>query len=159
MGRYHVAEICLNGHITSGSVDSHPDRSQKQCIKCGVETITECPSCRKLIRGDFESGMGVATLSQRGIPGFCQECGEPYPWTLSKLEAARELVEELGLNIPDKTLLTESIEELVRDTPKAQAAAVRFQRLTERAKPVVKEGFKTLLVEVVSQAVKKTLGW
>jgi hypothetical protein len=47
----------------------------------------------------------------------------------------------------------------VRDTPKAQAAAVRFQRLTERAKPVVKEGFKTLLVEVVSQAVKKTLGW
>jgi hypothetical protein len=158
MGGYDVAQICLNGHVVNDSVQRSPVHSTARCSRCGAETISACPSCKKSIRGEYQVD-GVFAPCYDEAPAFCHECGKPYPWTESRLEAAHELVQEMGLDIPEKTLLTESIHDLIRDTPKAQAAAVRFQRLTEKAKPVVKEGMKTLLAEVISQSAKKILGW
>jgi hypothetical protein len=151
---YDVAEICQNGHVTNESTKAYPAFSKTFCDICGSRTTTACDCCCQSIRGRMRGSLSASAIS---APPFCQYCGTAFPWTASKLEAARELVDELGLNIPEKSLLNESIDDLVRDTPKAQAAAVRFSRLTERAKPVVKEGFKTLLVEVVSESVKKLM--
>lgn len=92
-------------------------------------------------------------------PPFCVECGAPYPWTEERLIAARQLVEEMDLDVPDKTLVLEDVENIIRDTPRATASAVRFGRYLERAKPALNQGFKTLLAEVLSQSVKKVLGW
>jgi hypothetical protein len=161
MGDFDAAQICLNGHVTNMAMKAHPAQNSPHCSHCGAETISECPACEKPIKGSYcyyRRQVLIVNPMMR-FPAFCDSCGAPFPWTSSKLDAVRELIEELELDIPEKTLLTESIEELVKNTPKARAAAVRFQRLTEEAKPMVKEGFKTLLVEVVSKAAKKMLGW
>jgi hypothetical protein len=92
-----------------------------------------------------------------GVPAFCHECGEPYPWTGSKLEAARDLVDQLGLDIPERALLETSIEELIRNTPRAPAEAVRFKAIVETAQPWALGAFKEVLFGVVGEAAKKLI--
>jgi hypothetical protein len=152
--RYDIAEICQNGHVTNELTQTYPEFSKPFCDTCGARTTTSCNRCCQCIRGRMLDSLNVSELP---VPAFCQYCGAPFPWTVSKLDAAHELIDELGLDIPEKTLLTESIEELVRNTPKAQAAAVRFQRLTENAKPLVMEGLRQVLYNVLSEPVRKMI--
>jgi hypothetical protein len=93
----------------------------------------------------------------RRIPAFCEKCGVAYPWTQSRIEAAKSLVDQLELDIPERTLLEASIDEIVRDTPKASAEAVRFRSISERAKPWALEAFKQVLADMVSTAVKRLI--
>jgi hypothetical protein len=90
-------------------------------------------------------------------PSFCENCGHPYPWTESKLEAAQELADQLGLDIPERDLLQRSIEEIVRDTPKAPTEAFRFKALVEKAKPGAIEAFKLILGSVIRESVKQLI--
>jgi hypothetical protein len=63
----------------------------------------------------------------------------------------------LELDIPERTLLEKSIEELVRDTPRATAEAVRFKTIVENAKPWGIAAFKEILYAAVSEAAKRTI--
>jgi hypothetical protein len=155
MGRYDVAQICVEGHITNDHAQSVPDRNRRHCTKCGAETITACASCSAPIRGAYQTRGTPAQMS--GVPAFCHECGEPYPWTGSKLEAARDLVDQLGLDIPERALLETSIEELIRNTPRAPAEAVRFKAIVETAQPWALGAFKEVLFGVVGEAAKKLI--
>jgi hypothetical protein len=91
------------------------------------------------------------------IPSFCEKCGKPFPWTESRLEAAKDLANQLELDIPERTLLEKSIEEIVRDTPRAPAEAVRFKRIVEGARPWALGAFKEILFGVVGEGVKKMI--
>jgi predicted RNA-binding Zn-ribbon protein involved in translation (DUF1610 family) len=62
-------QICLSGHPINWRVRGQPEVSKPFCPKCGKQTITNCPNCRKEIPGDFV------------VWGYCQYCGNPYPWT------------------------------------------------------------------------------
>jgi len=90
-------------------------------------------------------------------PAFCHTCGKAYPWTESRLEAARDLANQLGFDIPERTLLEKSIEELVRDTPRAPAEAVRFKTMVEKAQPWALGAFKEILYGVVGESVKRMI--
>ena len=160
MGQYDVAQVCGNGHVTNDRTRSSSVFNQKFCKRCGAETITQCPACKASIRGYFHVE-GVFSISATGMkaPPFCIECGKPYPWTEERLIAARQLVEEMDLDVPEKTLVLEDLENIIRDTPKATASAVRFDRYLENVKPTLKQGFKTILTEIVSHSVKNVLGW
>jgi hypothetical protein len=160
MGQYDVAQVCTNGHVTNDRTRSMPEFSQKFCKRCGAKTIDCCPACKAPIRGYYHVE-GVVSVSARGpkAPPFCIECGAAYPWTEERLVAARQLVEEMELDVPEKTLVLEDVDNIVRDTPKASASAVRFERYLERAKPILRQGFKTILTEVLSESAKKVLGW
>jgi hypothetical protein len=87
------------------------------------------------------------------VPVFCEKCGKPFPWTESRLEAARDLAGQLDLDIPERTLL----EKIVRDTPRAPVEAVRFKSIVEKAKPWALGAFKEILFGVVGEGMKQMI--
>jgi hypothetical protein len=91
------------------------------------------------------------------VPAFCEACGYPYPWTESRLEAAKDLAGQLDLDIPERTLLDKTIEEIVRDTPRAPAEAMRFKTIVEQAKPWALDAFREILFHVASEPVKRLI--
>jgi hypothetical protein len=150
---YNSAQICTNGHVITEVADEMPHLTSDRCRACGAETITNCPACRAKIRGDRFGG-NVPAFRR---PAFCHNCGKPYPWTEATIRAAKELAQELKISADDKMLLETSIDQLVRNTPAATVAAVRFKTIVAKAGREVAEGFHKILVDVVSEIVKKTL--
>jgi hypothetical protein len=155
---YDTAQICLNGHVNNRMTQMFPERDAKFCRECGAPTMTNCQSCNAPIRGEYHVPGVVVVGSSWSPPSYCHECGEPYPWVRSKLEAARELVDELeDLNTDEREKLRESLDDLVRDTPGTNVAAMRFKRIVAKCGSGVAEAFKEILVDVMSETAKKTI--
>lgn len=158
MGYYDTTQICLTGHMINDHSQSRPQHNQDFCDKCGQKTILACLECENSIRGDYETE-GVIDLTgyKAPAPAFCEKRGKPYPWTESRLEATKNPAGLLDLDIPEETLLERSIEEMLRDTPRSPAEAVRFKRIAERAKPWALAAFKKILFGAVGEGVKKMI--
>jgi hypothetical protein len=62
-----------------------------------------------------------------------------------------------GLDKNDRNVLSKSIDDLVRETPGTQVAAVRFKKLMKKVGGATADGFRSILVDVLSEAVKKIL--
>ena len=152
---YDNAQVCLNGHPTNRNVEDYPDRSQPYCDKCGEKTITACQHCKSAIRGWYQ---GAPPIGNYVPPNFCHNCGKPYPWTESRLEAAAELAEEIeGLTDEERETVKKSLADLVKDTPRTTVAATRFKRLASRAGKETANAFRQLLVDIVSETARKTI--
>jgi hypothetical protein len=81
-----------------------------------------------------------------------------YPWTARSLTAARELAEELeNLGIEEKKVLSKSLDDLVRDTPKTSVALVRFKNIMRKAGGLAAEQLKSTLREIAPESVKRAL--
>lgn len=174
---YDVAQICVNGHVINDSVKKHPEENKKFCEICGEKSITQCPNCRTKIKGAKYSEQEIAVgrdlnspRKSKGhkevqkveieykIPAYCPNCGNPYPWTEKKIKAAHELTQELdNLSQKEKELLEKSINDIIKDTPNAKVAATRFKKLAPKIGEVALQGFKVLLVDIISEAMKKML--
>ena len=158
MGKYRNAEICLNGHPTTSDFEHSGERASPYCSKCGAQTIRKCPACKLFIRGRYHIEGGFLGGGKYQAPAYCHLCGNAYPWTETALHSAKELVEELDqLNRDEKDKLNGSIEELVRNSPKAQVAAVRFKNLMEKAGGIAADAMGGILGNVVSEAIKKLI--
>lgn len=154
---YDTAQICMNGHVVNSMADSTPQSNQKHCTECGAETITACPECKAQIRGYYHVPGVIGSFGYEK-PNYCHNCGEAYPWTVASLEAAAELADELeGLSVKEQQQLKDSFPDLVRDTPKTIVAEIRFKKLMKKAGSEAYEGMKAILINVVSEAVKKSL--
>jgi hypothetical protein len=154
---YDTAQICSNGHVINSLAASSPQSNQKHCAKCGESTIMACPSCNTAIRGYYHVP-GVIGLFSFHKPSYCYNCGQAFPWTASSLEAARELADELeGLNPEEREQLKSSFADLVKNTPRTVVAETRFKKLMKKAGLEAYDGMKTILVDVVSEAVKKSV--
>jgi hypothetical protein len=153
---YDVAQICLNGHITNSSTKLRPQHNKKFCDSCGASTIMNCPNCDSEIQGAYHMQMVVGTFFS--LPSYCQNCGKPYPWTEKRLSAAYELAQELDvLSDEDKKILSQSIDDLIKETPKTVVASVRFKKIMAKAGKSAADGFKNILVDIFSEAVRKSL--
>jgi hypothetical protein len=72
------------------------------------------------------------------------------------LIAARELA-QLELSEVESNELADLIENLVKDSPQTTVAASRFRRIMSKTTPAVVEGFKTLLINVVTEGAKRVM--
>lgn len=154
---YDTAQICLNGHIINKSTIDSPQHNQKYCAKCGSLTITNCQSCNTAIRGYYHME-GVYGFDDYSLPSFCHNCGKSYPWTEAKIKAAQELAFELdNLTQEEKENLNKSLHDIIRDTPETTVAATRVKKLFAKAGKGVAEGFKNILVDIISEAAKKMI--
>ncbi len=88
MTKYDAKQVCLNGHHITDR--ARTGKTAKEfCDKCGAETITECPNCHEMIKGDdLDSGV-VAIGFEPTVPSFCENCGEPFPWASEDDEPER----------------------------------------------------------------------
>lgn len=158
MGRYLTAEVCLNGHYTTDSIERYPEMCSKHCPKCGAETVTQCPNCSTNIRGDyFVPGIVVATNYHP--PNYCHNCGNPLPWTQQKISAAQELVDEIEeLSKEDRNILKQSISELTQDSPRTELASVRYKKLLKKSSEAIGQAITSAVTSVATEAAKKLLG-
>jgi hypothetical protein len=154
---YDTAQICLNGHVINTMAASSPQSNQKYCAECGAQTITVCPECNSPLRGYYHVP-GVIGFFDYNKPSYCHNCGKPYPWTIASLEAARELADELEkLSAEERQQLKDSFPDLVKNTPKTVVAETRFKKLMKKAGAEAYDGMKSILIDVVSEAVKKSV--
>jgi hypothetical protein len=159
MGTYHTAQICLNGHVITQSADRSPELTEKHCSKCGAETITLCQNCSARIRGFYDIPNVVSLVQRYILPRFCYECGNPYPWTQKKLKAAKELTVELDeLSDKEKEVFKKSLDALVRDTPETEVSAIRIKKLLVKTGETGAVLFRNILVDILSETAKKSLG-
>jgi hypothetical protein len=101
---------------------------------------------------------GVVASFHFHAPAFCAGCGTAYPWTESTLQAARDLTNELGgLNETEKEALSKSFDDLVRDTPQTQVAAIRLKRLLPKIGREGAAALRDLLVDIASETAKKMI--
>lgn len=133
-----------------------PERMRKFCESCGAPTITACPLCHEPIPGFYRNSAVIGAGYE--APAFCGDCGQPFPWTQHRLEAARELAGEAEhLSTEEKQQLADSLDDLTRDTPRTQVAAGRFKRLVAKAGVETGNALRAVLVDVMSEAAKKAI--
>lgn len=154
---FDTAQICLNGHIITSRSSNNPRKLQNFCDKCGAQTISACLNCKQDIRGDYYIGL-QPVVTRHSPPGFCHSCGKPYPWTAERLRAAQELSDELEeITEEERIVLKKSLDDMVRDTPCTPVAAMRFKKLVAKAGKEAAEGFRNILVDVLSETAKKLI--
>ena len=74
------------------------------------------------------------------------------------MEAANELADELeSLTLEEREQLKNSFPDLLSNTPKSAVAEIRFKKIIKKVGSDAYDGLKTILVDVVSETVKKSL--
>lgn len=158
MARHDIAQICINGHVVNDSFGRYPEFNKNYCDKCGEPTITKCPKCNSEIQGHFYAEGVISAYVMEEPPKFCHNCGKPYPWTELKIKAAEELAKEIeSLNEEEKESLVKSIDDLVHDSPKTELAVFRFKKIAAKAGKEATEALKKILIDIVSETVKKAI--
>ena len=159
MGYYDVAQICLNGHTITRSARSSPDFTKKFCPKCGEETITTCPRCNQPIQGEYHvEGVVAIGCKDPPPPKFCHNCGGPYPWTEQKIQSAKALADEFDdLTSSVREKLKQSLDDLYRDTPQTEVAAVRFKKIMAKVGKESYAAMNEIIIGVLSEAARKCI--
>jgi len=157
MGYHDVAQVCFNGHVINSSFKKYPEDNINFCKKCGAQTITNCQNCKAEIEGSDPS-QGPFIHRSYVLPAFCPSCGNKFPWTESKIQTAQELAKELeNISDDDKEIIAQSINDLVKDTPKTELAIAKYNKILNRAGKVVGDSLHRLVVDMVSESVRKLL--
>jgi hypothetical protein len=154
---YDTAQICINGHIITQFAQTRPGQAKKFCDKCGAATTSVCPKCSKPIQGYHHSPRVVRVVKEEP-PAFCHECGEPYPWTEQRLAAVKQLTDEVAeFSAEEREQFQQSVNDIVKQTPNTPVAVNRLRRLMSKGGQWVTEGLRTILVDVLSEAIKKQI--
>lgn len=154
---YDTAQVCVNGHVTTATALTAPDRLKDFCPTCGERTMMQCPSCEEPIQGYYHSRYVVGYAPYRP-PAFCHACGQPFPWTAKRLEAGRQLALEADdLDDDERRQLADSLDDLVRDTPSTLGAAGRFKKLAAKAGKGTANALRDVMVDITSEAAKKVI--
>ena len=157
-GYHHTAQICLNGHVLTSSHKPAPGHEQKFCPRCGEAAVTRCESCQAEIRGRYEVPGVIDYTNTYATPGFCHSCGKPYPWTERRLQAAKELADELDeLSETERLTLRNSLEDLIRDTPRTELAGIRFKKMMKKVGKEPYEAMRNMVTDLLSESLKRTL--
>lgn len=162
-GQYHekpkgwgIAQVCLNGHVRSRNIREYQSWGETYCSECGAQTIQECPACHKPLRGANLDVLRLITSDEK-FAAYCHECGAAFPWTTSRVEAATELLRESELSQSDQIQLVAVLPDLLTDTPRTQVAIARYQRIIKNAGKAIQSGMRDILIDIASEAVKKTI--
>ena len=154
MSRYYNAQICLNGHVISYFSSNESD----YCPDCGAKTIISCPSCNTNIRGKERPDPGIIAVYDYILPKYCYNCGQPYPWTKSHLDAIQELIEfDENLSAEEKSYINDNVQSLTIDTPKTTVVATKFNYYLKKAGSATISATRDILVEIASEAAKKII--
>jgi hypothetical protein len=164
------AIYCRNGHF-NGLVPerdlslihagAYHDWQEKQ-IREKLARLAFCPQCgAENLRGCLHCGTKTICPAEYASerPSYCCACGTPFSWTEIALATAREYTDELEqLSAEDKAALKATFADLTTDTPRTGLAASRFVKIISKISAPLGEMLKKIIVDVVTEAVKKAWG-
>ena len=154
MNTHFTAQICKNGHVITEYYENS-DNKKPFCDQCGEPTITQCEDCQTNIQGEHREGFPSLHYN---APRYCYNCGQPFVWTKRSIEAASELADELDeLNQEEKEILKASITSLTKNGPQVQVAKNRFMRIMKKVGKESADAMRSILVDIMSEAVKKSI--
>lgn len=153
-GYYERATICLNGHVCS----SYDANYRKHCKICGETTVSNCQSCNTPIQGRYTIPSVVDLASRYRKPSYCHNCGHAYPWTTRVIENAIELL-ALDEDLPEdqKEIVKLALPDLLVEKPSTPVAVAKYRKFIPKAATYIQDGLKNILVDVVSESVKKSI--
>lgn len=157
---HSTQRTCLNGHVISNEVDAEEDMTgqvQVWCHSCGSATIDRCPSCEGTLRGQKKYGAYVAKPKP---DAYCLHCGKALPWTERHLEAVREVASYIeAFTDEERSMLADILPDLVsqESTPRTQVGVVKMKLLFKKGGAVFFDAANRILVDVVSETVRKSL--
>lgn len=156
MGTYDTAQICLNGHLIT-ELGKNPEYLKNFCPKCGEKTIMNCQYCNNPIKG-YHHIEDVFVFLNYDIPIHCENCGKAFPWTERQSRAAKDLIDlSDNLNSEEKEDLKTSIDDLIKSSPNTVVAQTKYKKYITKAGTEIAQGIKDVLIEVVSETVKKSI--
>jgi len=92
------------------------------------------------------------------VPSFCDACDMAYPWQVSRVANAVELLHLEGVADADVQEIEKNLPDITRDTPRSQVAAARVRKaLGKVAKPVYDMGIK-VIGDIATATAKSYLG-
>lgn len=152
-----TAQVCPNGHVANKSSVSYPEFNKDFCEHCGEETITKCPVCSNPIRGLYHVAAALG-LTSYTPPAYCRDCGAAFPWTDRKIAAAAELAGEIGgLSTQEVAEFEEGLQEISRESPRAQLGAARVQKALAKMSATTAQAVRDVIVDIVSETAKKII--
>jgi hypothetical protein len=155
MSNYDTAQICLNGHLLTESVEEYPSE-QSYCSKCGSKSITKCPNCNAQLHG---YGRYLGIIKPTEVTAYCYNCGKPYPWTESALESANLIIQEAeNFSVEDKAALVESLPDIVSETPRTNLAIARTQRFLKAVGGLTADMIRQFVIDFGCELAKKQIG-
>lgn len=150
-GFYTTAQICENGHISTSRYEKE-NEGTFYCETCGARTITECPNCGTNIRGYFYD-YDFTICSPYSAPSFCFNCGNPFPWTQSAIDSARELaLESDDLTEEDAEAIATSMLDITSDNPRTELASIRIKKFVKRAGANVGGAIERIAISIGTEA-------
>ena len=153
-GGFYSALVCTEGHEINPFVEARPDERPAFCRDCGSPVISACPQCGGKIQG---WPRGAMTWNYTP-PIHCDRCGQPLPWTVGRLDAARTVASMLSeLKPAERQALNASFDDLVRDTTRTQAAVLRVKLLLGKLSVEGGRALRGVLTTVATESVKKQL--
>lgn len=157
MCHYATAQVCLGGHAITGNISLNHAMLSPSCPYCGEKTITHCPSCNAQIRGDYIAP-DVYNLLDYHPPAYCWNCGEPFPWTKAKLDAAEALAKETNVLSDDEIKrLHESLPNVIVDKPNTILSARRISAILKKLPKVAAFDIHDVIVEIAAETAKRVL--
>ena len=148
---YDVQQVCENGHQITDCYNISPEKRTKFCQACGAATLIACPNCDAEIQGaqikvsqswnEARFDRVRRTLeSHVSVPSYCTNCGEPYPWTESKIVTAIQILAEFGnLDEEEKKTIEQDVHNIAKDLPVAEISARRIKRIWDKGGKVAYE--------------------
>lgn len=91
------------------------------------------------------------------VPSYCMHCGNAYPWTKRAIDAAKELIRFSELNEQEQEQFGQDVQDLVAESPRTQLAQIRVKKFLSKAGKEITEGIKNVLVDMVSESVKRAI--
>lgn len=156
---YHpTALVCMNGHCITSDLENHPECAAKYCNECGAKTIGQCPSCNERIQGAYDITYSHP-VNPYSPPKYCSNCGKPFPWTKIALQAAKELIQEdESLDDSEKRAVSESLTDIITETPRTPLAATRLKKLMPKIGDFTLEGMRQFLTDYGCDIALKLTG-
>ena len=92
-------------------------------------------------------------------PAYCFNCGKPFPWTSSHIEAVHELLAiDSKLSPDDRDTMHAILPDLLAETPKTQVAVVKAKGYHgENGPKLFINALKVIIGGFASETVKKAL--
>jgi len=149
---HDVAQVCRAGHLITKFAVSHPEDRSNFCPECSAATMMACESCSFRLEG---ADLDIVMLGFTYVPPkFCPNCGQPFPWTKAREDAANELIDLLDhLSAQERQDMKRDLGDLITEGPRTKVATLRMKLLLAKGGGEA----RSLLVDVISQSVSETI--